>query len=62
MGITLQDYGRDLCSDDFHFAEDPAAQPFNIVARPRIGVDYAGEWAHKPLRFYMEGNKYVSRK
>ena len=62
MGITLQDYGRDLCGDDFHFAEDPAVQPFNIVARPRVGVDYAGEWAHKPLRFYMEGNKYVSRK
>ncbi len=62
MGITLQDYGRDVCSDDFHFAEDPAAQPFTIVERPRVGVDYAGEWAQKPLRFYMEGNQHVSRK
>lgn len=63
LGVTLQDYGRDLCSDDFHFAADPAAKPFNIVERPRVGVDYAGEeWAAKPLRFYIEGNKYISRK
>ena len=25
-------------------------------------VDYAGEWAARPLRFYLEGNSHVSRK
>ncbi|MDF3036452.1 MAG: hypothetical protein K0S28_1726, partial [Paucimonas sp.] len=25
-------------------------------------VAYAGEWAHKLLRFYLEGNDFVSRK
>jgi 3-methyladenine DNA glycosylase Mpg len=24
-------------------------------------VDYAGEWALKPWRFYVEGNAFVSR-
>ena len=62
MGVTMQDYGHDLCSPDFYIAEDPAATPPAIVARPRVGVDYAGEWAAKPLRFYIEGNRRVSRK
>ena len=26
----------------------------------RINVDYAGEWAKKPWRFYERGNRYVS--
>ncbi len=28
-----------------------------IQALPRIGVDYAGEWAHKPWRFCFSGTK-----
>ncbi|OAV45954.1 DNA-3-methyladenine glycosylase [Lewinella sp. 4G2] len=33
-----------------------------IVATPRIGIDYAGEpWVSKPWRYYVRGSKYVSR-
>lgn len=32
-----------------------------IVATPRIGIGYAGEWVRKPLRFLLEGNPHVSR-
>lgn len=32
-----------------------------IVASPRIGVDYAGEAALWPLRFSLRGNPHVSR-
>lgn len=32
-----------------------------IVASPRIGVDYAGEAARWPLRFSLRGNPHVSR-
>lgn len=32
-----------------------------IVAKPRIGVDYAGEAAHWPLRFYIKDNLFISR-
>lgn len=28
---------------------------------PRVGVDYAEEWAAEPLRFYLRGNPHVSR-
>jgi len=33
-----------------------------IVATPRIGVDYAATWSHKPLRFLIRGNPCVSGK
>lgn len=32
-----------------------------IARGPRIGVDYAGAWAQAPLRFWEEGNPWVSR-
>lgn len=32
-----------------------------IAAMPRVGVDYAGEDALLPWRFYVKGNKYVSK-
>jgi DNA-3-methyladenine glycosylase len=32
-----------------------------IAAAPRIGVDYAGEDALLPYRFYLKGNVYVSK-
>ena len=33
-----------------------------IAAGPRIGIDYAGEDAEKPWRFWVKGNEFVSRK
>jgi DNA-3-methyladenine glycosylase len=33
----------------------------NIVASPRIGIDYAGEDARLPWRFTIKGNAWVSR-
>lgn len=32
-----------------------------VVAGPRIGVDYAGEAAAWPLRFMLQGNRHVSK-
>jgi len=31
-----------------------------IVACPRVGVDYAGEWASEPLRFCMADTRHLS--
>jgi DNA-3-methyladenine glycosylase len=41
-------------------AGEPVA-PSRVAAGPRIGVAYAGEAAHWPLRFAVAGNPHVSR-
>jgi DNA-3-methyladenine glycosylase len=35
--------------------------PSSIASGPRIGIDYAGEWADKPWRFWIRGNPFVTR-
>ncbi len=52
---------HDLLSDDFYIAATPKTDSFAIVKRPRVGVDYAGHWAKRHLRFYIKGNPFVSR-
>jgi DNA-3-methyladenine glycosylase len=61
MGIDKRLNGHDLLSDDFYIANDGSRRRIAIVKRPRIGVDYAGHWAKRLLRFYIAGNPYVSR-
>lgn len=61
MDIDLRLNGHDLGSPEFFISRPDGLQTANIISRPRIGVAYAGEWAHKPLRFYLEGNVFVSR-
>lgn len=62
MAIDGRLNGHDLLSDSFHLRRDGAGRhPITIVKRPRIGVDYAGHWARRLLRFYIRGNPFVSR-
>jgi DNA-3-methyladenine glycosylase len=60
MGIDGRLNGHDLLSRDFYIADD-GAEVDSIVKRPRFGVDYAGHWAKRLLRFYIRGNPNVSR-
>jgi DNA-3-methyladenine glycosylase len=53
---------HDLLGDNFFIAEPAAVEKFSIAKRPRIGVDYAGVWAKKLLRFYIKDNPFVSRR
>jgi len=61
LGITREDYGRDLCAKRRVWLE-PGPPPEAIAATPRIGVDYAGEWAAAPLRFIDASSHAVSGK
>jgi len=61
MGIDRTLNGHDLTSDDFFVADDGSRRRIAIVKRPRIGVEYAGHWARRLLRFYIAGNEFVSR-
>ncbi len=40
----------------------PGDPPPRIEAGPRIGVDYAGEWAERPWRFFEPGSRWLSRR
>jgi DNA-3-methyladenine glycosylase len=60
FGIDKRHYGVDLTRGTLFLSE--ASVPRGKLARsPRIGVDYAEEWAQKPWRFYEQGNRWVSR-
>jgi len=61
MHIDRRRNGHDLTSDDFHIADPPVQEPLSIVKRPRVGVDYAGKWARRLLRFHLRGNSFVSK-
>ena len=51
----------DITASENLWLEDGCAVDHgDIVTSTRIGVDYAGEWAKKPLRFYIVGNKSIS--
>lgn len=63
MGIDGRHQGHDLLGDDLFVRAPPGRpEPIRIVKRPRIGVEYAGHWARRLLRFYIHGNPYVSRR
>lgn len=46
---------------DFYI-EDGEIEDFEIVETTRIGIDYAEEAIDFPWRFYIKGNKYISKK
>jgi DNA-3-methyladenine glycosylase len=53
--------GADLCLPDSPIlVEDRGLGHGPIVATPRIGVDYAGEWAPKPFRLHDASSPFVS--
>lgn len=61
MHVDKRQNAMDLCGDELFLAAPALEEPVAIVRRPRIGVDYAGHWARRLLRFYIRGNPYVSR-
>lgn len=61
MHIDKRMNGQDLLSDELYVAHGPEREAFSIVRRPRVGVDYAGHWARRLLRFYIKGNAFVSK-
>ncbi len=62
MGIDKRLHESDILSDHLFIADAPAVPPRQIIKKPRIGVDYAGEWAQKLLRFYIKDNPFISKK
>jgi DNA-3-methyladenine glycosylase len=64
LAISFKQHsGYSLLSKELFIAEDGfMLNKKNIAASPRIGVDYAGEDAKLPYRFFIKGNPFVSGK
>jgi DNA-3-methyladenine glycosylase len=59
MQITRALNRYDLTGDKLFLLDDPSDQP-HVVTTKRIGVDYAEEWKHAPLRFLDAASSAVS--
>ena len=58
FGITRpRDNGKDLVGSDLFLADD-GYRPRKIAIGPRVGITKA---ADRPLRYFIEGNEFVSR-
>lgn len=63
LGIQTGHSGYSLLGREIFLADDGyVLKKTQIIESPRIGVDYAGEDALLPYRFYVKGNPYVSGK
>jgi DNA-3-methyladenine glycosylase len=63
LGIYTKHTGFNLLEDEIYIASDDfVANKKDIIATPRIGVDYAGDDAKLPYRFILKDNPYVSGK
>jgi DNA-3-methyladenine glycosylase len=67
MGVSRRMNGHDLTLGKRLWIARPAEemetrpQPERIIAGPRVGVAYAGEWASRPWRFHIARHPALSR-
>jgi DNA-3-methyladenine glycosylase len=62
MGIDRQQNRHSLLSDTLFITQPHTGRNLSSVHRSaRVGVDYAGAWAVKPLRFYEAENPWLSK-
>ena len=60
MGIDMKNYGTDLCDNEIFVEHDEKFDhPVDIVSAKRIGVDSSKDLGN--YRFYIEGNRFVSK-
>jgi DNA-3-methyladenine glycosylase len=61
LAIDRGSNGAPLWRGDLRLCAGEPAGEAEIAVAPRVGVAYAGEAAHWPLRFALRGNPHVSR-
>lgn len=61
FGIDRTFYGEDLLGQKIWLEEGKEIPKTKIAQGKRIGIDYAGEYAAKPWRFWLKDNPFVSR-
>lgn len=62
MDIDRRFNGEDLLADKIWIEEYKSVGSEKILTGPRIGIDYAEEFAGVPWRFWIRNNDFVSKK
>lgn len=64
LHVTRAQNRRDLTDPEsvITIEEGTPVSARKIGRGPRVGVDYSGDWAHKPLRFWVKDDPHVSRR
>jgi DNA-3-methyladenine glycosylase len=62
FGIDRSLNGEDLLGERIWLEDYKTFPNDEIAAGKRIGIDYAGEYAEKPWRFWVKNSNFVSRK
>lgn len=62
LGVTLKENGKSLVTGKHLWIESNTSFPeTQVAASSRIGVDYAGDDAQLPWRFYLKNSRWVSK-
>jgi DNA-3-methyladenine glycosylase len=61
LGLHTRQSGQDMLSADTPIWIEKGSIIQDTASGPRIGVDYAGACADWPWRFWIKGNKFVSK-
>ncbi|MEO8041400.1 MAG: DNA-3-methyladenine glycosylase [Acidobacteriota bacterium] len=61
LGITRDLNGEDLLGDRIWVEEYRNFKKSEIAVGPRVGIDYAEEFADMPWRFWVKENEFVSK-
>lgn len=61
LGIDRTFNGKYLAGTSIWIEEGIKVKPAQIITSVRIGIDYAGEDAFLPWRFYLKDSEWVSR-
>ena len=61
LGITREQSGADLCKNELFILDMPELPKSEIIVSPRINIDYAEEYRDKLWRYFVKGNKFVSK-
>jgi len=60
LNINRRLNSEDLLQDKIWLEDYKTFSTTEIKTGKRIGIDYAGEFAEKPWRFWLKNNAYVS--
>lgn len=61
MGITLAHNRLELKASPLYLMAGEPVEERQVARGPRIGVDYAGEWAAEPFRLWVKDSRHVSK-